>query len=151
MTDADWMGGGLVVVGDQGALVRGRRVASCTRPPRPGPAAPAPPGSTRPGWGGPGGAPGGPRQGCPTAWARQPVGADQAGAQFGDQLLERSAGEALVGQDDHARPQDQLPGGLVQQPSATSRSQSFGLARHQATGTPSGLASRYSLQPQYQR
>jgi hypothetical protein len=36
-------------------------------------------------------------------------------------------------------------------PSATSRSPSFGLARHQAVGRPSGQASTYSLSPQNQR
>ena len=34
---------------------------------------------------------------------------------------------------------------------ATSRSPSLGLASPQATGMPSGAASRYSLRPQYQR
>ena len=34
---------------------------------------------------------------------------------------------------------------------ATSRSPIFGLARHQATGIPSGVVIRYSFRPQYQR
>jgi hypothetical protein len=34
---------------------------------------------------------------------------------------------------------------------ATSRSPSLGLARHQATGLPSGVVRTYSLSPQYQR
>jgi hypothetical protein len=35
--------------------------------------------------------------------------------------------------------------------SATSRSSSLGVARHQVIGMPSGAVSRYSLRPQYQR
>src|SRR5918996_1646476 len=44
-----------------------------------------------------------------------PVGADQPRVQLSDHLLERPAGEALVAQDDHARAQDVLAGGVVQQ------------------------------------
>jgi hypothetical protein len=70
---------------------------------------------------------------------------------LGDHLLERPAGEALVGQDDHARTQTVLAGGLVQQDLGDLALAGGGLARHQATGSPSGLASRDSLRPQDQR
>ena len=44
------------------------------------------------------------------------VGSQQPGAIAGDELVELAAGQALVAQDDHARAQDVLAGGLVQQP-----------------------------------
>jgi hypothetical protein len=44
-----------------------------------------------------------------------------------------------------------LVGGLVQQHLGDVALTELGLARHQATGMPSGLASTYSLSPQYQR
>jgi hypothetical protein len=51
-----------------------------------------------------------------------PVGADQPRIQLRDHLLERPASEALVAQDDHARAQAVLAGGVSNSPSATSRS-----------------------------
>jgi hypothetical protein len=80
-----------------------------------------------------------------------PVGADQPRLQLGDQLGEGAAGQAFVGQDNHARAQDLLAGSLVQQGFGDLAFPWVGLARHQATGRPSGLASTYSLSPQYQR
>ena len=80
-----------------------------------------------------------------------PVGPDQPRVQPRQQLLEPPTCEALVGQDDHARAQDLLVGGLVQQPLGDLALAGGGLAKHQATGTPSGLVSTYSLRPQYQR
>src|SRR5215208_1872686 len=76
------------------------------------------------------------------------VRASQGRAQLADQRLELAPGQSLVGQDAHARAQHALAGGAVQQPSATSRSPWLGLARHHATGMPSGAASTYSLSPQ---
>src|SRR5512132_3838793 len=80
-----------------------------------------------------------------------PVGADQPGVQVGDGLCEPAAGQPLVGPDDHAGPQHLLAGGLVQQALGDLAFAVAGLARHQATGMPSGQASTYSLSPQYQR
>jgi hypothetical protein len=40
---------------------------------------------------------------------------------------------------------------VVQQPLGNLAPTLSGVARHQLTGTPSGLASTYSLRPQYQR
>ena len=65
--------------------------------------------------------------------------------------LERLAGKALVGQDDRARGQGLLAGGVVQQRLGDLAFAKFGGARHQVMGMPSGAVSRYSLKPQYQR
>ena len=53
--------------------------------------------------------------GCRTGLVHRPVGADQPGAQRSHELFEGAAREALVGQHDHAWPQDALAGGPVQQ------------------------------------
>jgi hypothetical protein len=77
------------------------------------------------------------------------VGTHQDGAVGGDQLLELPAGEALVAQDEQPWPQ---PGALVVQHGGDHLALAeFGVARHQATGTPSGVASTYRRKPQNQR
>jgi hypothetical protein len=67
----------------------------------------------------------------------------------GDQLLKVTAGEPLVGQDDQPGPQ---PAALVVQQGRDHLALAqLGVARHQATGRPSGAASTYSPNPQNQR
>ena len=56
-----------------------------------------------------------PAQGPEPARLILAVGADQEGPQPSDMALERLAGKALVGQDDRARGQGLLAGGVVQQ------------------------------------
>ena len=81
------------------------------------------------------------------AWLVTPVGADQASAKVAHGLLEVAPGKALVGQDAHPGP-DRSP---LQQPLSDLTLPELGVARHQATGMPSGVASTYSRKPQNQR
>src|SRR5215216_2523009 len=75
-----------------------------------------------------------------------PVGAQQDRAIAADQLLELPAGEALVTHD--AQPGRSRGRSWSSMAATTSRSPSLGVARHQATGTPSGVASTYRRKPQ---
>jgi hypothetical protein len=126
MIASDWVEG-LVVVGDQGALVSrtdlpvppapgGQRQQPLRHPdPDPGQGAAAvllQPELTLEGLDGaldplPEAA-----QRAVPAWLVSAVGSQQPGAIAGDELVELAAGEALVGQDDQPRPQ---PGALVVQ------------------------------------
>jgi hypothetical protein len=164
MIASEWMGGVLVVVGDQGALVGG---ADLPVPPDRGGQGQQPLSDPDPDAG----------QGA-AAVAFQPklvfeggegaldplpeatqrpmpvrligaVRAQQARAIASDQLLEVPAGEALVGQDDQPRPQ---PGALVVQHGRHDLPLTqLGVARHQVTGMPSGVASTYRRKPQKKR
>jgi hypothetical protein len=78
-----------------------------------------------------------------------PVRPQQARAIAADQLLEILAGEALVGQDDQPRSQPATL--VVQQRGDHLAFAQLGVARHQATGSPSGAASTYSRKPQKKR
>jgi hypothetical protein len=79
------------------------------------------------------------------------VGPDQHRAELAHSLGEPVAGQALVGGDDHPRAQQPLVAGQPQQRGRDLALAQLGGARPQATGMPSGAASRYSLRPQYQR
>ena len=83
-----------------------------------------------------------------------PVGADQPGAQLPGAATTCSNARPAK----PLSPRMTMPGRRMcwraawsSSPSATSRSPWVGLARHQLTGRPSGLASTYSLRPRYQR
>ena len=90
-----------------------------------------------------------PAQRSMPAWLISTVGAQQRRAIAGDQLLERLPGEALVAQDEQARAQ---PLALVlQQRGDHLALTELGVARHQATGSPSGAARTYSRKPQKKR
>src|SRR5215211_6359157 len=76
------------------------------------------------------------------------VGAAQGGGQASHELVELPSRQPLVSQDDHARRSTPWRAARSTRTSAAWRSPSLGLARHQATGIPSGPASTYSLSPQ---
>jgi hypothetical protein len=78
------------------------------------------------------------------------VGALKVGAEGVDLRLEQLAGNALVADDDQPGKVEAV-GPTASSASATSRSPRVGLARHQATATPSTVHSKYSFRPQYQR
>jgi hypothetical protein len=75
-----------------------------------------------------------------------PVGTQQHRAVGGDHLVELTAGEPLVGQDDQSRAQPAAF--VVQQGGHDLALAQLGVARHQATGRPSGPARTYSRKPQ---
>ena len=80
------------------------------------------------------------------------VRADQAEPVLaGDQVLEVPAREALVPDQGQARPQRAGAGGVREQVRGDLAFPILGSARHHATGIPSGVVSRYSFRPQYQR
>jgi len=79
------------------------------------------------------------------------VRTDEAGAQRPDVLFEGSTGKPLVGQEIVPAARACWRAAPSSNASATSRSPSLGVARHQVIGMPSGAQSRYSLKPQYQR
>src|SRR4029453_4972556 len=161
MIASDWVVGISVVVGEQGPLVRG---AGLPVPPDRGGQGQQPLGDTDVD-AGQGSSPvafqpelvfegveGALDPLAPATQRAQPVGlvgtvgAQQGRAVGGDQLLELPAGEPLVAQDEQSWPQ---PGRSWSSMAATtSRSPSLGLARHQATGRPSGVASTYRRKPQ---
>ena len=85
------------------------------------------------------------------AWFVLAIRADQPCPQLADVLVERAAGKALVGQDDRARGQCLLAGGIVQQRLGDLALAQARVARHQEIGMPSGAQSTYSLKPQDQR
>jgi hypothetical protein len=84
-----------------------------------------------------------------TSWLIGTVGTHQDRPVGGDQLLEVLTGEALVSQHDQARPQPVAL--LVEHGRDDLTLAQLGVARHQATGRPSGAASTYSRKPQNQR
>lgn len=70
----------------------------------------------------------------------------QPAAIAGDQLFELLTGEPLVGQDDQPGPQPVTL--VVQQGGDHFTLTQLGVARHHATGSPSGPARTYSRKPQ---
>jgi hypothetical protein len=76
------------------------------------------------------------------------VRACQDRTQVADDPFELAPSQPLVGQDDQPGAQHLLSGGPVQQHLGDRTFPWVGLARHQATGMPSGQTSRYSLRPQ---
>src|SRR4029450_10973575 len=83
------------------------------------------------------------------AWFVGAVRSQQHRAIAGNELLELAAGEPLVGQDDQPRPQPVAL--VVQQRGDHLALAQLGLARHQAIGSPSGPARKYSRNPQEER
>src|SRR5215212_397016 len=79
------------------------------------------------------------------------VGPDQHRAELAELLGEGPAGQALVGGEDYPLAQQPVVAGQPQQLGRDLALPSLGVASPQATGMPSGAASRYSLRPQYQR
>jgi hypothetical protein len=80
------------------------------------------------------------------AWLVGPVGAQQPRTIAGDELFEVAAGEALVA--DQQQPRTQAATLVIEQGGDHLALAQLGLARHHATGRPSGAASTYRRKPQ---